>query len=484
MEALQTSYEKKNVFFIHMLGGDEEVPILHFKKHYRLNYPVIPDNLDRLRHIIRVSGIANVAVFGGDGVCVFNKSVTEEAGDFREVIDQALKKIEGPNRKLSAFIDGGTVYAPQVKEAGKIIHQRMPALSASPKGDVVLVYVSDESGSNDVFIKSLAKDAWGKEYPVAASKADEYSPAVAAVGKGQALVAYVSNERGRYDIYTVLMKNGKPYKRQQVTRSRDDAMAPQLHLGRMGDLWMVWYEWAKMGDLSRDREILAAQFRGGRWSKPIQVSPRNVPTYEDHAEPVVFSDGRGGAWVAWAWDYHGTLQKKVPLEENSIFIRYLDRRMQPGEILAVGYRGEGRARDYVPALAVTPDGIPWVAWDNSHKASLGYSAKAIFVNRLVGTDFPEQVEAAAHEGQIDSPRLLLHPKGALHLLWGQETRGGWELWCREVKSGGLGDARKLTLQGKNPRFPAGCFDSTGKLWVAYTDAGKTKWEVRVEAPEL
>ncbi len=40
-------------------------------------------------------------------------------------------------------------------------------------------------------------------------------------------------------------------------------------------------------------------------------------------------------------------------------------------VLAPGFRGEDRARDYVPTLAVMADGTPWVAWDNSHKASLG-----------------------------------------------------------------------------------------------------------------
>lgn len=57
-----------------------------------------------------------------------------------------------------------------------------------------------------------------------------------------------------------------------------------------------------------------------------------------------------------------------------------------------------------------------VAWDNSHKASLGYRSKAIFVNHLAGEDFEYPIEDAATNGQIDSPCLLIHPKGELCLF--------------------------------------------------------------------
>jgi len=464
------------------LGGDEDRPNVHFKKHYRLSFPVISDNLDRYRHIIRISGITNVAIFGGDGVCTLNQEFMGE--DFTKAIDRALAAISGPNRKEQAFVDAGTVYAPAVKDEGRIVRERFPELAAGPGGEIHLVFTSDESGSNDVLLRTFNGKAWGKNAPIAATKADEYAPTVAALGKGQALMAYVSNEKGLYDVHTAVVKDGKVQKRHQVTRSRDDAMAPRLAGGGAGgEPWLVWYEWSKMGDLSRDREVLAAAFKSGSWSKPIQVSPREVPTYEDHADPVVSPDGKGGAWVAWAWDYHGTLKEKPPVDENSIFARHIDQSFKLGEVLAAGFRGEGRARDYAPSLVVAPGGVPWVAWDNSHKSSLGYNAKAVFVNRLGGKDFAEQTEAAASRGSLDSPRLLVDPKGRVHLLWGQETAGGWELWHRRVGPENAGEARKLNVKGTRPRHPAGCFDSQGRLWVAYTDARQPRWEVRVEAVE-
>jgi hypothetical protein len=484
MEALIRSYEKKNVFFLHTLGGDQDLSALHFKKHYRLNYPVIPDNLDRYRHLIRVTGITNVAVFGGDGVCVFNEAFMEGSSrDFSAVIDGALSKITGPNRRESAFIDGGTVYAPELKGEGPIAHQRLPALAAGPDGEVHLAYVSDAGGSNDVLLRSMVQGAWGKDAPVAATRADEYAPSLVALGKGQTLVAYVSNEKGRYDVHAALVKDGKTQRRWQVTRSPDDAMAPHLSCGEKAEPWLVWYEWAKMGPLSRDREVFAATLRGGAWSKPVQVSPREVPAYEDHADPVSAPDGRGGAWVAWAWDYHGTLKSKPPVDESSIFLRHLDRSMKLGEVLAAGFRGTGRARDYAPALATAADGTPWTAWDNSHQSSLGYNAKAIFVNRLRGEDFPEQFEGAASAGAIDSPRLIADRKGSLHLLWNQETREGWQMWRRIVGPGEPAAARRIEVNAKRPRYPSAAFDAKGNLWLAYVETEATRWEVRVEAVE-
>ncbi len=485
MEALVRSYEKKNVFFIHTLGGDEELPVLHFKKHYRLNYPVIPDNLDRYRHLIRVTGITNVAVFGGDGVCVLNESFMEggSGSDFEKAIDTALAKLDGPNRRGAAFIDAGTVYAPPVKDEGAIVRQRTPSLAAGPAGELHLAYSSDENGTGDVLLRSFEGGKWSKDVPVASTKADEYAPTTVSVGKGQALVAFVSNEKGLYDIHTAVVKDGKVQKRQQITKSRNDAMAPALGGGGKVEPWLAWYEWSRMGDLSRDREVFAAAFKRGGWSRPIQVSPREVPAYEDHADPSIAPDGKGGAWVAWAWDYHGTLPQKPPVDENSIFMRRVDGSMKLGEILAAGFRGSGRARDYTPSVAIASDGIPWVAWDNSHKSSLGYNAKALFVNRLTGKDFEDQVEGAASRGAIDSPRLLADPKGGLHLLWNQDGGGTWEVWVRPIGTKSMGEPRRLELKAKNPRYPAACFDSSGRLWVAYSDAVRPRWEVRVEGVE-
>jgi len=303
------------------MGGDEDLPLINFKKHYRLKYPMIPDNMDQARHIIRVSGIANVAVFGSDGVCVFNESSMGNIKDFQKVIDKELKKAKRSNLKKKAYIECDTVYAPDVKKKdGKIVHERMPAIASGPGDTVYMAYCSDKSGSNDIFLKIMTGGRWGKDIAIAATGADEYSPTVAAVDDGVAVVAYVGMTKKNYDIFTVVVKDGKAQKSKQLTKSKDDAMGPRLASGMGGYVWLTWYEWAKMGDLSRDREVFVARSKGGAsFSKPVQISPKDVPTYEDHSEPVVAADSKGGAWVAWAWDYHGTLKDKPPVDENSIF---------------------------------------------------------------------------------------------------------------------------------------------------------------------
>ncbi|MHC4860362.1 MAG: hypothetical protein ACYTDY_09760 [Planctomycetota bacterium] len=381
---------KKNVFFLYMMGGDGDVPILNYMKHYRLDCPVIPDNNDTLRHVFRVQGIACVAIFDGDGTCIYNESMARNEDEYRKVIVRALRKVGKTNLKESAFVECGTVYPPAVREQKRIVHERMPSLAAGPDGRLHLAYVTDEAGSNDVLLRSAdVRGRWGEPVTLAATDADEYAPSVAVTKDGGVVVAYAANPKGgRYDIYTVTASGGKVGKPKRVTRSPDDAMAPCL-AADADRLWLSWYEWRKMGKLSRDREVFASRSSGRGWSKPLQVSPREVDGYEDHADPVIRPDGNGGAWVAWAWDYHETLPSRPPVKENSIFVRHIDSRMKMGPVLAAGFRGEGTARDYSPAIEVAKDGSPWVIWDNLHKASAGWSAKGVFVNRLAGEDFGE-----------------------------------------------------------------------------------------------
>jgi hypothetical protein len=475
------------------MSGDEDVPSMHFMKHYRINYPVIPDNKDSLRHMIRVSGISNVAVFGGDGVCIFNDGwMGKDTKDFLKLINGALRKTEKKkDPKKSAFVDCGTVYPPNVKEQGRIVHERMPSISAGKEGGLFLAYVSDESGSNDVFLRwNKDGEKWGKPIALAVTDADEYAPSVTATKPGEAIVAYVSNEKGgRYDVYTVEVKDGEAGKPKRVTKAPDDAMAPSLTWdGKYA--WLAWYEWRKMGKLSRDREVFVTRGKHGKWSKVLQVSPKEVSTYEDHADPVVVPDGKGGAYVAWAWDYHPhTLASKPPVDENSIFVRHVSRQMKLGDPLAAGFRfteeeiaQKSRGRDYAPTLAITADGVPWVAWDNTHMSSAGYGAKALFVNSLTGDDFGRQKESAAINAPVCSPRLVVDSKGGVHLVWAQ-WNSRWELMRRKVGPGEQGESGQIAVEGEVPRYPAATFDSKGDLWIAYTDTGPKKWKVLVEKQE-
>ncbi|MHC4471923.1 MAG: TolB-like translocation protein, partial [Planctomycetota bacterium] len=405
-----------------------------------------------------------------------------------KLIEGELRKGKKKNLKKSAYVECGTIYPPDVKKEGRIVHEWMPAISAGEEGELFLAYVSDDEGSNDVLLKwNEDGKRWGKPITIADSDADEYAPSVVAMDKGEALVAYVSNEKGgRYDIYSVKVKDGKPGKPRRVTRAEDDATAPDLAWDGKS-AWLTWYEWRKMGVLSRDREVFVARGSGEKWSKAAQVSPKSVSAYEDHADPVVVPDGKGGAWVAWAWDYHPhTLKSKPPVDENSIFISHVSRQMKVGDPLAAGFRftpeeiaNKCRGRDYAPTLAIAPDGVPWVAWDNTHMSSAGYGAKALFVNRLTEEDFGRQFESAASTGPVCSPRLTVDPEGGVHLVWGQ-WKGRWELRARKVGPELGKKDRRLAVKGKVPRYPAATFDKKGQLWVAYTDTGSKKWKVQVE----
>jgi hypothetical protein len=100
------------------------------------------DPTDSYRHVIRVQGLTNSAVFGADGVCVFNgNGIGPNIKSFRKVIDSALRKAKSENRRAQAFEEYGTVYAPQVREQGRIVHERMASIAVSPDGKIHVAYV-------------------------------------------------------------------------------------------------------------------------------------------------------------------------------------------------------------------------------------------------------------------------------------------------------------------------------------------------------
>ena len=62
-----------------------------------------------------------------------------------------------------------------------------------------------------------------------------------------------------------------------------------------------------MGTRSRDKEVYLRRFENGEWSREVQISPKDVPAYEDHTDPTV-SAYRDGVIVAWSWDFHPPLK--------------------------------------------------------------------------------------------------------------------------------------------------------------------------------
>jgi hypothetical protein len=343
-----------------------------------------------------------------------------------------------------------------------------------------VVFTTNRNGNSDVFIRVFDGSKWSEDKPIAATSADEYDGAVAVDKQNRVWVSWASNADGKnYNIFVRSFVGALDFGHEvQVTQADDDAMHARMACDDNGRVWMTYYKWHKMGRRSRDKEVYVRRWQDGKWSEEVQVSPKDVPEYEDHSDPAVAAYG-DGAVVGWSWDYHQPKGYTKEAETPTIFLRSVSNELKLGKAVAVS----GRQIDVTPAIAAGSDGRIWCAWD-----SLGKRAKALCVKAAALGTVERHTEAHKPAGSVVnvcSPCFAVSPEGRVTLLWSQTKDGKrWTLQRAEFdgQQNCWSGAETVETKG-NPRFCSAGYDSKGRLWVSYSAQTKAGREIFVRELE-
>ena len=72
---------------------------------------------------------------------------------------------------------------------------------ADRNGNVTIVWQSFRNGNSDIYTRRYSKGAWGPEFRVSDSQANEWEPAVALARNGTAWISWDGYKTGNYDVY-------------------------------------------------------------------------------------------------------------------------------------------------------------------------------------------------------------------------------------------------------------------------------------------
>ncbi len=346
------------------------------------------------------------------------------------------------------------------------LEECFPHLAAGPDGRVFLVFTAVRDGNSGVWLRIWDGNAWSEDRPVAASGADEYDGTVSVSPQGQAWFCWTSNAGADiYDIFATsldrLTAGREPIR---ITQSDDDAMAARMAWDAAGTLWITYYRWQLNAQgISRDKEVFVRTLRDDTLSREVQVSPTDVPSYEDHTDPTIAALG-DKMLICWSWDYHQPKGYTREAETPTLFLSAIDAGLKP----ARPFHLSGRNIDMVPVLAAHGDAA-WCAWD-SLAASRSRRSKTLFVRRVSASGcLGEPVALATDLEHLCSPSFALGPQGQAVLVWSQKKRGGdWQLQRADADARGRWSAPQTLSAEANPRYPCAVFDTTGCLCLAYT----------------
>jgi hypothetical protein len=466
-----------------VISGDHERTALDFQKHYRLNIVHLMDTDRSFEAVHNRDGWPFLLLVDPNGNVVHQ--ATNLVDREPRLLELLLRMKAAPEAAPIKVVDGIRYSTETLRRSGELekpqVREQFSHLAAAPDGRVFLVFTSWRDGGGDVWLRTWDGKAWSKDRAVAATAADEYDGSVVVGPDRQVWFSWTGNAGSdRYNIFATSLDRltaGQPPV--QVTQADDDAMGARMACAPTGTLWLAYYKWQKnRAGISRDKEIFLRAISGGELSKEIQVSPTDVPWYEDHTDPALAILG-DKALVCWSWDYHRPKGYPPEPESPTIFVRAIGAAPQLGQ----PFPASGTSIDTVPVL-VAQGKAAWCTWDSLAGAG-DRPSKTLFVRRVDASGCTgEPIAVATALEHICSPSFAVGLQGQAALVWCQKRRGGdWELRRSDVdEQGRWSEARTLIGQGR-PRYCSAVFDARGTLWVSYTAATALGRQVKVERLE-
>ena len=470
LRIIAAQYASKGLQTIRTVAGDNELASLDFQKHYRLGFVHLLDTNRSFEKRYNRDGWTFLMLADRTGKIVYKVNSPHEA-EWRELRSILSKMLSTSSPVKTVMRDGVAYMGPTLERTGehqeRRICERFPSVACGADGKVYVVFTTNRNSSSDIFLRVFDGKAWSQDIGIAATGSDEYDGSVLVDKEGRVWITWTSNSVGnKYDIFATSFTNpANPGAAMQLTDSADDAMHSRMACDDKGRIWVTYYKWHKLGRYSRDKEIYLRRFEQGEWSREVQLSPMDVPAYEDHSEPGVSARGNGVV-VVWSWDFHRPNKGySNEAEGPTIFMRPVGDKLRPGKLSSVS----ARDIDVTPAVVSSVEGRIWCAWDSLNRNQ----RKSICVaNPYVGRDNPAgRIQAlSGPAANVCSPCLVLDCSGRPTLLWSQtEDSQRWVLKRAAFDAENKQWSAPKTIESQgNPRYCSGACDGRGNVWISYS----------------
>jgi peroxiredoxin len=485
LRKIAEQYMPRGLAVIRSVSCDNELAARDFAKHYRLNFPQIMDTNREFEKRYNDDGWTFLMLADGDGRVIYkcNSPVDEHWPKIRQLADKMLKE-KAANGK--AVIEGAEYSVVTIERSGetKKTAQRdeLTSIACADNGRTYVVFTSNRNGNNDIFFRLYDGSKWSEDKPLTDTKADEYDGTIIVDSNNRAWAAWTSNaEGGKYNIFvTTVSQTGEPCEPKRVSIGNDDSMHGRMACDKQGNIWVTYYKWQNIGNRSRDREVFVRRFSKGQWSRQAQISPTDVPNYEDHTEPAIacYEDG---AIVCWSWDFHQPQGYTKRAYNPTIFVGRVSGELETTRPVIASEENTNLI-DVTPGVSVIGQKMLciWDSMDTKTNRKQVCSSQTELIGLKKTGNRVKNISGPAVN--VCTPTIVAGKYGRVCVVW-SETQDGdkWILKMSEFDAKSNQRLRSKIIESTgNPRFCSACYDNNGKLWVAYSVQKEGKREIVVK----
>ncbi len=372
-----------------------------------------------------------------------------------------------------------------------------PSLAVDPSGMPYVAWADNSSGNVEIYVRRWNGTAWvevgagsASGGGISHSEGESSEPSMAIAPDGTPYVAWQDGDIWGREIF-IRRWNGTEWEEVGAGSASgggisqtDDSVSnsPSLAIASNGTPYVAWYEWIS----SEDDEVYVRRWNGTAWVEVGTGSASGGGISNNNGwsgEPSLAIAPDGKPAVAWPDDSSGN--------DEIYLLRWSGTAWVEVGLNSAG-RGSGISRNQgdsdSPCLALTPNGTPYVAWEDWSEGDL-----EIYVRRWNGTAWVEVGAGSAsgggvsnNEGVSGEPSLAIAPDGTPYLAWSDDSSESGEIYVRrwngtawvEVGAGsasGGGVSNNAGWSGE----PSLAIAPNGNLYIAWRDDSSGNDEIYV-----
>jgi hypothetical protein len=293
-----------------------------------------------------------------------------------------------------------------------------PAIAALADGGFAVAWIAYWDGADRVLLRTGKKDEWAPPEEITTKRADLFRCALAAGGHGDLWAFWTARAGDQWQLWSRRKSQGK-WAEPEALSANGSASFVRAAASPEGGVFVTW-----QSIQNGQSDIRMRAFQSGSWSPEIRISESKANDWE----PAIAAGRDGNVYIAW--DTYDAGNYDVAF-----------RSWHAGDLSPVVHTRGPQFQAHA-AVAIDPQGRPWVAWDESGVnwgkdqgfliptplATPLHQQRSIHLATKIGeqwmepsiqptTAFPEALRQNA-----EHPQLAFDGSGALRLMFRHWTR--------------------------------------------------------------
>ena len=323
----------------------------------------------------------------------------------------------------------------------------VPSIAIAPDDTPYVAWYDYSGGDTEIYVRRWNAISWEEVGSGSASgggisnsSSDSRVPSLAIAPDGTPYVAWNDWSAGDSEIY-VRRWNESSWEEVGsgsasgggISNNRDNSVAPSVAIAPNGTPYIAWNDWSEWSS-AEDSEIYVLRWNGSSWEEVGSGSASSggiSDTDGNSMDPSIAIAPDGTSYVSWyeedtfepgGWD-------------PEIYVRRWNgsswEEVGSGSASGGGISDNG-SQSSSPSIAVAPNGIPYIAWDDCS----GSPTTEIYVRRWNGSSWEEVGSGSASGGGISnnsghssSPSIAIASDNTPYVAWHDQT-GDTEIYVR------------------------------------------------------